>query len=552
MTEVRPNIGIVETRRAVRAPLHRLMSSAESILERRALIQNEKLASTLFKVLNHCQAILAAVGSASDTKRTEISYEEIAPGLEEGGVQLIRLVEGLPAEKFATDITADIAKVCSAAKDFLRDVRKLRTQEVGAKSKPADAGHDTGSSVPALAVRGLVLVVDDDEDNRDVLSRRLLRDGREVMLAEGGRHAMRMLQRYPFDLVLLDIMMPDMDGYEVLAEIKSDPKLKHLPVIMITAVDDIESVVRCVEMGADDYLLKPFNRVLLNARINVLLERKRLWDQDAQKAAELKQLLVEIEEQRHRSHSLLQNILPETVATELQNTGSVQPMYFEDVTIAFADIVGFSLSAEEIPADELVHILHEYFTAFDRIMSLYALEKLKTIGDCYMFAGGLPIRSSSNPVDCVLAALEMINAVEKLAETSQVGWRLRIGVNTGPVIAGVVGIRKFAFDIWGHTVNFGARIESVGRPNQVNLSAATYARVRDFFECEKQENVRVKEGREVDTYFVKGASARLVAKNPGLSVQDAFAQRYERYFRKPLSAFPNSLETQLSRSHGNA
>jgi adenylate cyclase len=538
MAEVRTALKIAEIRHVIRAPLHRLISHAESILERRAAIRNEALVLSLVEVLNRCQRILTTVGTAADSKLDPICFDEIAPDLEEAGSEVLRLVDLIAVESSAVDVSAVMAKICAAAQDFLRDIRKVKDPGTASKSRRNDSSE---TATPTAAIRGLLLVVDDDEDNRDVLSRRLLRDGCEVMLAEGGRQAMRMLQRYPFDLVLLDIMMPDMDGYEVLAAIKSDPKLKHLPVIMITAVDDTESVARCIEMGADDYLPKPFNRVVLAARVHALLERKRLRDEEVKKTAELKQLIEEIEEQRQRSQSLLENILPEAIAVELRDTGSVQPMYFEDVTIVFADIVGFTLSTEQIPADELVHILNEYFTTFDHITSLYCLEKLKTIGDCYMFAGGLPTRSSSNPVDCVLAALEMVNAVEQLAETCRVEWRLRIGVNTGPVIAGVVGIRKFAFDVWGDTVNFGARIESAGRPNRVNLSAATYTRVRDFFDCEKQEKVRIKEGREVDTYLINGVSARLLAKTPELTAREAFAKRYHGYFRKPLSAFPNFI-----------
>jgi adenylate cyclase len=143
-------------------------------------------------------------------------------------------------------------------------------------------------------------------------------------------------------------------------------------------------------------------------------------------------------------------------------------------------------------------------------------------------------------VDSVLAALEMAHVVKAMAETGPVSWQLRIGVNTGPVIAGVVGIKKFAFDIWGDAVNFSARMESSGRPGLVNLSTNTFARVKDFFECEKQEKVRVKEGREVDTYLVKDLSSRLKNK-PGMGPRDAFAHRYRAYFRKELQAFPDFL-----------
>jgi class 3 adenylate cyclase/CheY-like chemotaxis protein len=532
------SLDVGAVRHLLRAPLHRAISFAEMILENPHASADEKLRSTVSGILNVCETALSMLGSASDSRRNDIAIDEVAPKLQEQAAAAAQLADAALSAVQVSQIAgaeADAKRILEASREFARELKRICHPESGARPTPLP---EPPAATPAPQLRGLVLVIDDDEDNRDVLSRRLLRDGREVMLAEGGRQALRMLQRYPFDLVLLDIMMPDMDGYEVLAAIKADAKLKHLPVIMITAVDDVESIVRCVEMGADDYLLKPFNRVLLQARTNALLERKRLRDAEQRKAEELKQMLAEIDEQRAKSQALLENILPQVVADELRNTGAVQPMYFEDVTIVFADIVGFTLSTEQLPADELVYILHDYFTAFDGIMGKYGLEKLKTIGDCYMFAAGLPVRSPSNPVDSVLAALEMVHAVERLAETGPVDWRIRIGVNTGPVIAGVVGIRKFAFDIWGDAVNFSARVEAVGKPNRVNLSSGTYARVKDFFECEKQEKVRVKEGREVDTYLVKGVSTRLTSRNPSRTVREAFAQRYSAYFRKELGAFP--------------
>src|SRR5262249_23732720 len=165
-------------------------------------------------------------------------------------------------------------------------------------------------------------------------------------------------------------------------------------------------------------------------------------------AEELQAAFVEIQEQRAKAEQLLLNILPASVAEELQANGMVQPMYFEDVTIVFADFVGFTLSTEQLPADDLVGILHTYFTAFDNIVRRYGLEKLKTIGDCYMFVGGLPARTPSHPVDAVLAAFDMVRATRELAAQGPVDWQVRIGVHTGPVVAGVVGIHKFAFDIW--------------------------------------------------------------------------------------------------------
>ncbi len=286
--------------------------------------------------------------------------------------------------------------------------------------------------------------------NRDVLCRRLEREGYETCAAQDGREALELLSARMFDLVLLDFMMPGMTGSEVLAVIKSTPSLSSLPVIMISAADDLTKVVQCIELGAEDYLPKPFDPVLLRARIGACLEKKRLGDEEKRKSEQLAAALREAENQRGIANSLLRDILPDEIARELLGKGSVEPRYFEDVTIVFTDFVGFTASTESIAAEELVMALHEYFTAFDQIIQRYGLEKLKTIGDSYMLAAGLPVRSSSNPVDAVMACFELVRAVENLGKREgSPAWRVRIGVHTGPVIAGVVGIRKFAFERLG-------------------------------------------------------------------------------------------------------
>ncbi|HXJ41560.1 MAG TPA: adenylate/guanylate cyclase domain-containing protein, partial [Bryobacteraceae bacterium] len=186
-----------------------------------------------------------------------------------------------------------------------------------------------------------------------------------------------------------------------------------------------------------------------------------------------------------------------------------------------------------------------YFTAFDRIVERYGLEKLKTIGDSYMLAGGLPVRSSSNPVDAVLACFELLRAVDELGQREGApAWKVRIGAHTGPVIAGVVGIRKFAFDVWGETVNFASRMESSGVPGHINISGQTYSRVKDFFQCESRGKVLTKEKKEYDMYFVSGISPRLLEGEALPAAQMAprnFVRRYGIYFQKEPPAFPGFL-----------
>ncbi|HXJ41948.1 MAG TPA: adenylate/guanylate cyclase domain-containing protein [Bryobacteraceae bacterium] len=255
---------------------------------------------------------------------------------------------------------------------------------------------------------------------------------------------------------------------------------------------------------------------------------------------ELHQRQAELEAARQRAEALLLNILPARAAQELTEKGSVDPRYFEDVTIMFTDFVGFTLSTEKLAAEDLVHALHDYFTAFDQISRRYGLEKLKTIGDSYMCLSGLPVRNPAHPVDVVMAAMEMLHAVQERKLLNPQGWGVRIGIHTGPVVAGVVGIEKFAFDIWGDSVNFSSRMESSGAPNRINLSERTWSRVKDFFECEHRGRVQTKDKREVDMYFVNGVLPSLLD-DSGVAPPAAFARRYRTYFEHDPPAFPGWL-----------
>lgn len=407
------------------------------------------------------------------------------------------------------------------------------------KTEHAHALSSAPGVAPVSGIGGRILIVDDHEANRALMGRYLEQNGIDFGLAGSGREALEILAAGSFDLVLLDMRMPEMDGFAVLKEMKADGSLRNIPVIVVSALDEIESVAAAIELGAADYLTKPFNQVLLRARLRVLLERKRMEDERCRRTAELEQALAEVEKQKKLADGLILNILPQKIATELQSEGSVSPMYFEDATILIADFVGFTLSTETLSAEELVHVLDEYFTAFDHIVDRYGLEKLKTVGDSYIMLGGLPERSPSHPVDVVLAALEMVEIVEELYGKT-VNWKVRIGIHTGPLIAGVVGIRKFAFDVWGDSINYCSRVESSGAPNQINISDRTFARVKDFFECSHRGKILTKDQREADMYFVHGLAPTLAASN-SLSPAAAFQRRYRTYFQKTLSSFPKKM-----------
>ena len=213
-----------------------------------------------------------------------------------------------------------------------------------------------------------------------------------------------------------------------------------------------------------------------------------------------------IRREKKRSDELLLNILPATVADELQQNGVAHAQYFEQVTVMFADIKGFTAIAQKFTPAELVQVIDQLFSAFDLITARYGIEEIKTIGDCYMCAGGLPVANQTHATDVTAAALEMQQYMISFnAEKATQGYpqfNLRIGIHSGPVVAGVVGSRKFAYDIWGDTVNTASRMEASGEPGEVNISSQTYALIADQFACIQRDSMEVKGKGATQMYFV--------------------------------------------------
>ena len=216
-----------------------------------------------------------------------------------------------------------------------------------------------------------------------------------------------------------------------------------------------------------------------------------------------------IASEKKRSDELLLNILPEETAEELKATGTAKAKSFEMVTVLFTDFKNFTLASEILSAEELVEEINHCFSEFDRIISKYHIEKIKTIGDAYMCAGGLPIANTTNPIDVIHAGLEMVDFIARNKADRQAKgqpfFELRLGIHTGPVVAGIVGIKKFAYDIWGDTVNTASRMESSGEVGRVNISGTTYEIVKDHFNCIHRGKIEAKNKGQIDMYFVESA-----------------------------------------------
>ena len=318
-----------------------------------------------------------------------------------------------------------------------------------------------------------VLVVDDDPINRALLARTLERDGHVVTTAEDGREAWEMLQREPFDVVLLDVLMPEMDGCEVLAHIEDDVRLRHLPVIMVSALDELDTVVRCIELGAQDYLPKPFNAVLLRARINAGLTKKRLH---------------ELEQERVRD--VFSRFVPEQVVDEvLRRTDDDLRLsgVRRVATVLFADLRGFTGFAQAMPADSVIEVLNEYLTEMSDAILDNGGTLVAYLGDGIMAVFGAPIEAEDHADRAVAAAREMIGV--RLARFN--GWLARngrgegfsmgIGLNSGPVMSGTVGsARRLEYAAVGDTTNTAARLEALTKatPHSVLISDATRESLR--------------------------------------------------------------------------
>ena len=333
-----------------------------------------------------------------------------------------------------------------------------------------------------------VLVVDDNEDNRYTLARRLKRQGYgEPAMAEHGRAALELLDAGAFDLVLLDIMMPEMDGYDVLEAMKASSKLRDIPVLVISAVDEIDSIVRCIELGAEDYLPKPFNPTLLRVRVGACLEKKRLRDEQAA-------LSQRLQSEKTRSDALLRAVLPAGAVRELEATGTVRPRRFEDVAVLFCNVIGFSEYCDRHPPELALGELQSRFERLEKIAIEHGLEKIRTVGSAFLATAGL-LHPVADPVlETARCGLAMAAATDETVPR----WEVRIGMHAGPVLAGVMGGGRFPYDLWGAAAEYAAQLAEHAAPGGVAVTAATWARIESRCRGRSRGPVELKGKGEVE------------------------------------------------------
>ena len=375
----------------------------------------------------------------------------------------------------------------------------------GSDHRSHEGDLEIAPSVSSDFEKAKVLLVDDSRLIRMGLRRSLVEIGlTDITEAGDGREAIETLVREPFDLMLLDMEMPEMNGMEVLAVLRDTPHHPWPPVIVISGGTSLEDAVRCIELGAEDYLSKPFNPVLLRARVKTSVERKRLRDQDAMRMRQLKRQHEALASEQAKTEQLLLNILPRKIAQRLKSGEEHIADAFPNVSVLFADMVGFTAMSRTMTASALVEVLGDLFSRFDLITEKHGLEKIKTIGDCYMLAGGVPDPMDDHAHAVIDAAIEFCTALEEMRERTGGALRMRIGVHSGPIVAGVIGLRKFTYDLWGDTVNVASRMESTGEPGRIHVSVNTANLIKNDFKLESRGSIEVKSLGQVETFFVNG------------------------------------------------
>jgi class 3 adenylate cyclase len=330
---------------------------------------------------------------------------------------------------------------------------------------------------------GRILVVDDTPANIQALAGTLKEKGYQISVATNGQQAIEVVERVRPDLILLDVMMPEMDGFETCRRLKASDTTRDIPVIFLTARTETGDIVRGFELGAVDYVAKPFNAHELLARVNTHLTMDRL----------------------HRENErLLLSILPASIAARLKSGDSRIADHFPEVSVLFADIVDFTVLSGGMSPKPLVSLLDDLFSQFDELARQHRVEKIKTIGDCYMAVCGVPDPRADHAAALAEMALEMIAGLKQFSQSRGASLQIRVGLNTGPVIAGVIGRSKFIYDLWGDTVNLASRMESTGLPDRIQVTEQMQRALAAQFELEERGEVEIKGKGRLRTWLLGG------------------------------------------------
>lgn len=344
-----------------------------------------------------------------------------------------------------------------------------------------------------------ILIVEDDPLYGKIIRSILKNMNKEIHLLQSnnGYEALSILEREKPDLILTDWDMPKMSGIEFCQQIQKNKDFEDIPVIMCTGINtSSENLKTAFESGVADFIRKPIDKMELISRVNSMLKLSESFQT-------IKKQKEEIEAEKEKSDKLLLNILPEKIAQDLKETGETKPKIYKEITVLYSDIVGFTEKTLRIPTYILLDELNDIIKGFDAIMEKHQCEKIKTVGDAYVAVCGLPIPNPNHTEHIINAALDIISFLNERNEKSKYKWEVRIGIDSGEVVGGIMGTKKYIYDIFGDPVNTASRLEHNSQTMRIHISERAYKLVKNKFEFEEQPPLEVKGKGKMKMYFVK-------------------------------------------------
>ncbi|MFM8735791.1 MAG: adenylate/guanylate cyclase domain-containing protein [Pirellulales bacterium] len=412
-----------------------------------------------------------------------------------------------------------------------------------------------------------IVIAEDSRVPAMILTKALESRGHVVHWAADGGRALDLVREHRPAILISDVEMPEMDGHALCQAVKSDPELRRIPVLMLTSLAATSDILAGLRAGADAYVTKPYEPAHILDRVDHLLAQDSARDRPGEpleieyagetlrldvtrrqllnlllstyenilqqntKLAEMHRELGEanrrVEDSLRKTRDLLYRVFPRQIADELADRGASEPRHFASVTVLFTDFVGFTKTAETMPPRELIAGLDRYFLRFDQLLADCGMEKLKTIGDAYMAAAGVPEPAGSHAVDAAAFALRLREAAAEIGRERQAAGQatfpIRIGLHSGPLVAGVIGEQRFLYDLWGDTVNTAARMESTGEPGRINVSGVVERLIAPWFECTPRGLLEVKGKGAVEMFFLERLKPEFSADESGTVGNEAFA-----------------------------
>jgi adenylate cyclase len=495
---------LAHLRHELRTPLNAILGYSEMLMEDLAGAERPGLLTDLRRIHHAGSELVGLVSQLLDpgaiAARGELDPAALAAELRRELITPLNTVIGyaemLLEEIIGADLedrlAPDLHSIAEAARSFLGLVHDadglLGAGPLDVKASDQALARDAVASIPSLeaappaaaAAAGRILVVDDNPINRHLLRRSLEREGHEVTSAENGVEALEILGTQRFDLLLLDVMMPEMNGFEVLHHLRDTEAWREIPVIMISALDEMDSVVRCIEMGAEDYLPKPFNPVLLKARIGACLEKKRLHDLERENQQRLQELNAALEVRNRFIRETFGRYLSDEVVERLLESPAGRKLGGQKrvVTALMADLRGFTTISERLPAEDVVNVINNFLEEMTDIIFKHQGTIDEFIGDSILAVFGAPILREDDARRAVACAVEMQLAMPAVNERNRrAGYptvAMGIGINTGSMVVGNIGSRRRTkYGVVGREIVLASRIESCTIGGQILISEST-------------------------------------------------------------------------------